>query len=237
MPPLEDEDSDLFRRSVGDIKRLRTDTAEHDLPRPAPAARFRRMDEAEVLRDSLEGNVDPSELETGDELCFRRPMIRPADFKRLRRGQFSVGSEIDLHLPALIPDDYLPDVHARLVLYKRIASASSVDELRELQVEMIDRFGLLPEPLKNLIGITELKLRTTPLGIKKLEAGPAGGRILFGPEPRIDPTHLIRLIQTKHQAFKLDGGDKLRFFADLEEPRHRLDRVQRVLDQVTGQGG
>jgi DNA-nicking Smr family endonuclease len=97
MPPLEDEDSDLFRRSVGDIKRLRTDTAEHDLPRPAPAARFRRMDEAEVLRDSLEGNVDPSELETGDELCFRRPMIRPADFKRLRRGQFSVGSEIDLH--------------------------------------------------------------------------------------------------------------------------------------------
>jgi transcription-repair coupling factor (superfamily II helicase) len=146
------------------------------------------------------------------------------------------GSEIDLHLPALIPDDYLPDVHARLVLYKRIASASSVDELRELQVEMIDRFGLLPEPLKNLIGITELKLRTTPLGIKKLEAGPAGGRILFGPEPRIDPTHLIRLIQTKHQAFKLDGGDKLRFFADLEEPRHRLDRVQRVLDQVTGQG-
>jgi transcription-repair coupling factor (superfamily II helicase) len=147
------------------------------------------------------------------------------------------GSEIDLHVPALIPDDYLPDVHARLVLYKRIASAADADELRELQVEMIDRFGLLPEPLKNLIGITELKLRTTPLGIKKLEAGPAGGRILFGPEPRIDPAHLIRLIQTKHQAFKLDGGDKLRFFADMEAPRHRVERVHQVLNQVTGKGG
>jgi len=97
MPPVDDQDSDLFRRSVGDIKRLRTETAVHDLPRPAPSARFRREDEAEVLRDSLEGELDPAELETGDELAFRRPMVRPADLKRLRRGHFSVGSEIDLH--------------------------------------------------------------------------------------------------------------------------------------------
>jgi len=144
------------------------------------------------------------------------------------------GSEINLQLPALIPDDYLPDVHARLVLYKRIASARDAEELRELQVEMIDRFGLPPQPVKNLIGITELKLRTTPLGIKKLEAGPAGGRILFHAEPQIDPAHLIRLIQTKQQAFKLDGSDKLRFFADLALPERRLERVQRVLEELTG---
>ena len=98
------------------------------------------------------------------------------------------GSEIELQLPALLPDDYLPDVHARLVLYKRIASASNPQELRELQVEMIDRFGLLPGPAKNLLAVTELKLRTTPLGIRKLEAGPAGGaQHRPGPVDRADP--------------------------------------------------
>ncbi len=89
------------------------------------------------------------------------------------------GAEIDLGIPALLPSDYLPDVHARLVLYKRIASARDREELRELQVEMIDRFGLLPEPAKNLLEITELKLRVQPWGIRKIEAGPASGRILF----------------------------------------------------------
>jgi transcription-repair coupling factor (superfamily II helicase) len=144
------------------------------------------------------------------------------------------GSEIDLQLPALLPDDYLPDVHSRLVLYKRIAGAADSNELRELQVEMIDRFGLLPEPVKNLFAITELKLRTTPLGIRKLEAGPAGGRILFDAEPNIDPGYLIRLIQTRPQEFKLDGGDKLRFFLDLSDPAQRLPKVARVIDRLTG---
>jgi len=80
------------------------------------------------------------------------------------------GTEIDLGIPALLPDDYLPDVHTRLIQYKRIASASDKTELRELQVEMIDRFGLLPDPTKNLFRITELKLGATPLGIKKLKS-------------------------------------------------------------------
>ena len=116
------------------------------------------------------------------------------------------GAEIDLGLPALLPDDYLPDVHTRLVLYKRIASAADQEALRELQVEMIDRFGLLPEPAKNLMAITELKLRVQPYGIKKIEAGPAGGRVLFGAEPKVDPTRLIKLIQTKPKEYKLEGG-------------------------------
>ena len=146
------------------------------------------------------------------------------------------GSEIDLQLPALLPDDYLPDVHSRLVLYKRIAGAADGHELRELQVEMIDRFGLLPQPVKNLFAITELKLRTSPLGIRKLEAGPSGGRFLFDAEPNIDPAHLIRLIQTRPKEFKLDGGDKLRFFLDLSDPSQRLAKVERVIDRLTGQG-
>jgi len=144
------------------------------------------------------------------------------------------GAEIDLALPALLPDDYLPDVHTRLVLYKRIASAASLDELQELQVEMIDRFGLLPQPAKNLLDITELKLRVQPYGIRKIEAGPAGGRILFEAEPKIDPMHLIRLIQREPNAFKLDGGDKLRFFRDLSDPATRIHAVAGIVARVTG---
>ncbi|MGH8106148.1 MAG: transcription-repair coupling factor, partial [Arenimonas sp.] len=87
------------------------------------------------------------------------------------------GSEVELHIPALIPDDYLPDVHARLTLYKRIASARDSEQLKELQVEMIDRFGLLPDPTKQLFATAEIKLEATPLGIRKLELGPTGGRI------------------------------------------------------------
>ncbi|MFY9972904.1 MAG: transcription-repair coupling factor [Chromatiaceae bacterium] len=144
------------------------------------------------------------------------------------------GAEIDLGIPALLPADYLPDVHTRLVLYKRIASAGSPEELKELQVEMIDRFGLLPPPAKNLLDITQLKLRAQPFGIKKIEAGPAGGRVLFGPEPKVDPARVIRLVQTAPKEFKLDGGDKIRFFRDLADPTQRISRVSQLVEQLTG---
>ena len=144
------------------------------------------------------------------------------------------GAEIDLQLPALLPEDYLPDVHSRLVLYKRIANAASKEELRELQVEMIDRFGLLPEPTKNLFGITRLKLKANPLGIRKIEAGPAGGRILFDGQPKIDPAHIIQLIQTRAGEYKLDGGEKLRFFGDLADPALRIEQVSGILDEIRG---
>jgi transcription-repair coupling factor (superfamily II helicase) len=143
------------------------------------------------------------------------------------------GAEIDVGLPALLPDDYLPDVHSRLVLYKRIASAASLDELKELQVEMIDRFGLLPQQAKNLLDITELKLRVQPYGIRKIEAGPVGGRILFEAEPEIDPMHLIRLIQGEPKVFKLEGGDRLRFSCDLSDPARRIADVDRIVARLT----
>jgi transcription-repair coupling factor (superfamily II helicase) len=144
------------------------------------------------------------------------------------------GAEIDLAVPALLPDDYVPDVHTRLVMYKRIASAPEREQLKELQVEMIDRFGLLPEPAKNLFAVTAMKLKIQPFGIKKIEAGPAGGRMLFDDEPRIDPTRMIKLIQTRPKEFKLDGGDKLRFFGDLSDPARRVEQVGDIVKQVTG---
>ncbi len=139
------------------------------------------------------------------------------------------GPEIDLRVPALIPADYLPDVHARLILYKRIAGAASAEELRELQVEMIDRFGLLPEPVKNLFSVTILKIKATPLGVRKIEAGESGGRIVFGPEPNVDPLAVIRLIQGKPNTYKLDGKDKLRFTTLLPELEDRVQLVEELL--------
>ncbi|WP_419640635.1 TRCF domain-containing protein, partial [Thiolapillus sp.] len=142
------------------------------------------------------------------------------------------GTEIDLNLPALLPEDYLPDVHIRLIQYKRIASAASADELRELRVEMIDRFGLLPDQARNLFDITELKLEVQPLGIRKIEAGPQGGKIHFEEQPAIDPARIIHLIQTRPRQFKLDGSDKLRFFADLEVPEQRVEKVRELLQML-----
>jgi transcription-repair coupling factor (superfamily II helicase) len=144
------------------------------------------------------------------------------------------GAEIDLQLPALIPEDYIPDVHARLVLYKRIASCKSGEELRELQVEMIDRFGLLPEQTKTLMDVTQLKLKANPMGIRKLEAGPAGGRIIFDGEPKIDPMQLIQLIQQRPKEFKLDGSDKIKFFRDMSENDRRIEQVSIMLDEIKG---
>src|SRR5690554_7630034 len=114
--------------------------------------------------------------------------------------------DINLRLPALIPDDYLPDVHARLTLYKRIANAANDDELKDLQVEMIDRFGLLPEQVKTLFRITSLKLRCAPLGITRIDVGPEHGRIEFGADTSVDPMVLIRLIQESSQRYRLEGG-------------------------------
>ncbi len=138
-------------------------------------------------------------------------------------------AEVELHLPALIPDDYLPDVNTRLTLYKRIASARNDDELRELQVEMIDRFGLLPDQVKHLFAATQLKLAATPLGIRKLEIGANGGRVIFRPNPAIEPMTVIRLIQSQPRVYALDGQDKLRFKMPLEGATERLRAANDLL--------
>jgi transcription-repair coupling factor (superfamily II helicase) len=139
------------------------------------------------------------------------------------------GSDVELHIPALIPDDYLPDVHARLTLYKRIASARDSDQLKELQVEMIDRFGLLPDPTKQLFATAEIKLEATPLGIRKLELGPTGGRIHFNAQPVIDPMSVIRMIQSQPKIYAMEGGDKLRIKLDLPDAASRVRTAKALL--------
>ncbi len=142
------------------------------------------------------------------------------------------GAEVELHLPTLLPEDYLPDVHTRLVMYKRIASARDQAALRELQVEMIDRFGLLPEAARNLFRITELKLKANPLGIRKIDVGEHGGRILFKEKPNVDPMTIIELIQKQPDRYRLDGQDKLRIVRELPDQEQRLQAVDRLLEEL-----
>ncbi len=147
------------------------------------------------------------------------------------------GVEIDLHIPALIPSDYLPDVHSRLILYKRLASLKTEAALDELQVEMIDRFGLLPEPLKNLVSTTRLKLRCEPLGIAKLEANQDFVRIEFGTEPRIDPLTIVTMVQKQPQKYRLEGATRLRYTVSMQNPPERLAAVLGLLNTLDARSG
>ena len=140
--------------------------------------------------------------------------------------------EVNLHMPALIPDDYLPDVNGRLTLYKRIANARNDHELRELQVEMIDRFGLLPDAVKNLFRQTRLKLALLPFGIAKLDAGKDSGRIEFAQDTQINPFVLVRLVQSKPASYKLDGGHTLRFFFNMDTIDQRFSVIDQVLNEL-----
>ncbi|MDQ8039720.1 MAG: TRCF domain-containing protein, partial [Cellulomonas sp.] len=142
------------------------------------------------------------------------------------------GTEIDLQVSALIPELYLPDVHTRLVLYKRIANAKNKDELETLQVEMIDRFGLLPKTAKNLFQISELKLLAQSLGIKKINAGAQGGLIEFNKNPSIDSMVIIQLIQKNSSQYKLEGPSCLRFISKQENVELRIKNIYDLLNKL-----
>lgn len=149
-------------------------------------------------------------LKEGKELSLDKP--------------FASQTEVDLKIPALIPAHYLPDVHTRLVLYKRIANAKNVDQLEDLQVEMIDRFGLLPPQAKHLFRIAELKLMAAGMQVKKIEAGKDSGVIEFMPNPTINMAMLIQLVQKQSQHYKLIGNEKLKFtvIEDTAEAKFKL---------------
>ena len=159
--------------------------------------------------------------------------------KAIRKGEqpnleqpLGGGPEINLRLAALIPEDYLPDVHARLILYKRIANAADEDGLKELQVEMIDRFGLLPEPSKNLVRLTLLKLQAEKLGITKIDAGPQGGRIEFSADTSVDPMVLIKLIQSQPKRYKFEGATLFKFQVPMERPEERFNTLEALLERL-----
>ncbi|RFF32259.1 transcription-repair coupling factor [Wenzhouxiangella sediminis] len=144
----------------------------------------------------------------------------------------SITSEVDLHITAMIPEGYLPDVHQRLVLYKRISQADTDRKLNDLQVEMIDRFGLLPQEVKNLFATAELRLRAKKLGMKRLEVGPAGGRVEFQAKPDINMGELLKMIQKESHTFELPANDRLRIKGEFEEIEDRFHLAEELLERL-----
>lgn len=140
--------------------------------------------------------------------------------------------DIDLHLPALLPEEYLKDVNMRLSFYKRIASSQSVAELNELKVELIDRFGSLPEAGRYLLAIAELRLLIKPLSVQKIIANAQGGFIEFKPNTEIDPTRFIELIQQHPQVYRFDGPVRFRFTTELEHYPERLEFVETLCQNL-----
>ena len=132
----------------------------------------------------------------------------------------------------MIPESYIPDVPSRLVLYKRIANAKHEAGLEDLSVELIDRFGLLPEQTQHLFKIAALKLQAEALGICKIDAGPKGGRFEFGAVPKVDPRKIIDFIQKMPSVYSLEGPQKFRFKLDLSNIKTRIEEVRKVMDRL-----
>jgi len=130
-----------------------------------------------------------------------------------------VTTEINLHTPALLPNDYCGDIHQRLVIYKRLANCNTQEDLDDMQQELIDRFGLLPEPAQTLLDSHRLRIMAKPLGISKVDASSDSIVIQFIPEPPIDPMKIITMIQSKRH-IKMSGQDKLKIdlkYGDLQQ--------------------
>jgi transcription-repair coupling factor (superfamily II helicase) len=140
--------------------------------------------------------------------------------------------EINLRIPALIPEDYLPDVHNRLILYKRLASAACIEDIQALEVEMIDRFGLLPAATRTLLRVARLRVRCEPLGVIRIEAGTNAGVVEFGRDTRVDPLTIVDLVQHDPRRFRLDGGTRLRFVESLPETEGRLAFVEELIERL-----
>lgn len=142
--------------------------------------------------------------------------------------------EINLNIPAIIPEDYIADVQTRLTLYKQIANCEDLAQLDEAKVHLIDRFGLLPEPTKNLFAITALKIQIADVGIERIELGSAGGKITFSQQPNIDPMRLVQLVQSAPAVYQLEGANVLRFKQASETNEERIALIKQLLTSLIG---
>lgn len=166
-----------------------------------------------MYMDLLSRAVDS--LKSGKELNFDEDIFNKENI------------EINLNITSIIPDKYIDDVQIRLQFYKRIASAKDEADLDDIQVELIDRFGLLPPFVKNLFHLTSLRQYLKPLGVKKVEANEKVGRVEFTATPSIKPETVIRLIQNKPNQYELEGPTKIKF----RLPEHKIEeRIELVLN-------
>lgn len=186
----------------------------------------------ELLGDEQSGQIHEIGFNLYMELLERAVAALKSGRVPDLEGGLRTGPEIELHLPALLPEDYVPDVHLRLTLYKRIASAADATALEDLQVELIDRFGPLPPATRNLYRIAGLKLLARDLGVRKIDAGPLGGYVLFNEDNRADPQAVIRLVQKNARHYRLEGPLKLRFGWRAESEAERFRKTAELIESL-----
>jgi transcription-repair coupling factor (superfamily II helicase) len=187
----------------------------------------------ELLGDEQSGQIEEIGYNLYMELLERAVAALKAGKQADLEKPLDAGPEVELHVPVLIPEDYVPDVHLRLVLYKRIAGTPSYEELDELKAEMIDRFGPMPEFTQSLFRATRLKLRAAELGIRKIDAGAANGYFIFEETNKLDPKRVLKLIQGKPKEYRLDGPLKLRFTHDARGEEKLFSRIEQLVDSLT----
>lgn len=186
----------------------------------------------EVLGDKQSGEIHEIGFQLYTEMLNRA-------VKSLRNGKepdllspLQATTDVNLGVPALLPNDYCPDVHERLSLYKRFAGTHDFSELMKLREELVDRFGDLPDQAKSFYETHRLRLEMAGFGIKKIDASPTSIQIQFIPNPPIDPMKIIQLIQSS-KYIQLNGQDKLKVLPqkerDFEKLEQRLDNIRRVL--------
>ncbi|MDH3634895.1 MAG: transcription-repair coupling factor [Gammaproteobacteria bacterium] len=189
----------------------------------------------EILGEEQSGQITEIGFTLYSELLERAVTSLKSDLPIDFDQPIMRASEVDFHVPALIPETYIPDIHRRLIEYKRIASAKNDDDLKEIQMELIDRFGLFPEPLKQLFRVTQIKLQTLALGIDKIDVGEQNGKIVFSRKPNIDPMKIIELIQSDPQQYRFDGKQTLRIVCQNVELEPRLNQVEGLVARLAAE--
>ncbi|MEO8223239.1 MAG: transcription-repair coupling factor [Gammaproteobacteria bacterium] len=186
----------------------------------------------ELLGEEQSGQIQEIGFELYNDMLTRTVKALQDGLEPDMDNTLPPAAEINMHVPALLPDDYLPDVHLRLVHYKRIASARSDEALRDLQVELVDRFGSLPEPTRHLFRMTALRLRALPLSIRRLDASAVGGFVEFGPRTTVSPAWIVTQLRNAPKTYRLDKQQKFRFSAELEDVEARFAFVEHLVSEM-----
>jgi len=185
----------------------------------------------ELLGDSQSGEMQEIGFNLYSEMLAHAVKQLQAGKEPNLDAPLGVTTEINLHTPALLPDAYCPDVHERLVIYKRLANCIEADQLQLMQEELIDRFGMPPPQAEALLECHKLRILAKPLGIVKIDASGDIVQLQFDPHADLDPTKLIKILQTNRHA-RMNGPDKLRVAVGKEDIAERADYIRDLIDNL-----
>jgi transcription-repair coupling factor (superfamily II helicase) len=185
----------------------------------------------EVLGESQSGEIQEIGFNLYTEMLNKAVLALKAGKQWDAADSVDVTTEVNLHAPALLPESYCSSIHERLVLYKRLANCDSLDALEAVQEELVDRFGLPPEPAKVLLESHRLRILGKPLGIAKIDASVDSILLQFVPNPPIDAARIIQLIQ-RNNHYKLSGPDRLRIQTPVNDVGERAERVKHVFKEL-----